>query len=132
MDTFVDTGAWCASVVPSDPRHRNLPAWLAGSPVRLLTTDCVVDETLTLLRARGERTRAIELGRRFFDLAGVAVHRVDADDARRAWTYFRDETHRDWSFTDCPSRAVIERLHLKRVLTFDHHFNEFGALEILP
>src|SRR5687768_2445546 len=116
MDTFVDTGAWYASVVPGDPRHRDLLAWLARSPVRLLTADYVVDETLTLLRAGGERTRAIELGRQFFDLRAVTVHRIDSHDERTAWDYFRNEPKRDWSFTDCTSRAVIERLHLKRVL----------------
>ena len=73
---FVDTGAWYASVVPGDPRHRELLAWLGQHPTRLIT--------------------------------------------------------RQWSFTDCTSRAVIERLHLKRVLTLDHHFREFGALEVIP
>ena len=90
MDTFVDTGAWYASVVPSDPRHRELLEWLLRNPARLVTSDYVVDETLTLLRMRGERTRSVDLGRQFFDLRTVAVHRVDDSDLRRAWELFRD------------------------------------------
>jgi predicted nucleic acid-binding protein len=132
MDTFVDTGAWYASVVPGDPRHRDLLLWLSRNPARLITTDYVIDETLTLLRARGERTRAVELGRQFFDLAAISVHSLETSDLRGAWSLFRDEPYRDWSFTDCTSKVVIERLHLKRVLTLDQHFKEFGALEVLP
>ena len=68
---FVDTGAWYASLVPTDPDHAIAGQWLATNHSPLLTTDYVIDETLTLLRARGERKRALLLGTRFFhhDLA---------------------------------------------------------------
>ena len=64
---FVDTGAWYASLVPTDPDHTTAAQWLAANRSRLLTTDYVIDETLTLLRARGERKRALMLGARFFN-----------------------------------------------------------------
>ena len=132
MTTFVDTGAWFASVIPTDPRHRDVAEWHRANNFTLLTTDYVVDETLTLLRARGERTRAIELGRSFFDLGLFAVHRVDEHDLQEAWRSFREHPGRLWSFTDCTSKAVIERLHIKRALTFDRHFAEFGVSTIVP
>jgi predicted nucleic acid-binding protein len=62
---FVDTSAWFAAVVPSDPDYSEAANWLAVNREPLLTTDYVVDETLTLLRARGERMRARVLGERF-------------------------------------------------------------------
>ena len=132
MTTFVDTGAWFASVVPTDPRHRDVAEWHRVNNFPLLTTDYVVDETLTLLRARGERTRALELGRSFFHLGLFAVHRVDEQDLQEAWRSFREHPDRLWSFTDCTSKAVIERLHIKRALTFDRHFAEFGVSTIVP
>ncbi|MCC7291123.1 MAG: hypothetical protein IT449_03560 [Phycisphaerales bacterium] len=49
---------------------------------------------------------------------------------RAAWELFRDNPGRDWSFTDCTSKAVIDALHIKRALTFDRHCAEFGALEL--
>jgi predicted nucleic acid-binding protein len=52
---FVDTGAWYASLVPTDPDHTTAAQWLATNRSPLLTTDYVVDETLTLLRSRGEK-----------------------------------------------------------------------------
>ena len=51
---FVDTSAWFASVVPSDTDHKTASTWVAQNTQPLLTTDYVVDETLTLLRSRGE------------------------------------------------------------------------------
>ncbi len=61
---FVDTGAWYASLVPTDPDHQSAAHWLATNHYPLLTTDYVMDETLTLLRVRGERKRALLLGTR--------------------------------------------------------------------
>jgi predicted nucleic acid-binding protein len=129
---FIDTSAWYASVVPSDPRHSDILAWYRANRLPLVTTDYVIDETLTLLRARGEPTRAVMLGRRFFDLDEGSVHYLERSDLRRAWELFRDHLSRGWSFTDCTSMAVIERLHIKHALTLDRHFSEFGGLTVVP
>ena len=51
---FVDTGAWFAISVPTDPHHRAALRWLSGNARPFLTTDYVIDETLTLLKVRGE------------------------------------------------------------------------------
>jgi uncharacterized protein len=132
MNVFVDTGPWYASVVPGDPRHSEIMGWHKRHSVRLITTDYVVDETLTLLRSRGEPARAIALGRQLLDLGAATVHFLVEDDIRKAWALFRDNPDRGWSFTDCTSKIVIERLHIKKVLTFDRHFREFGALDLVP
>lgn len=132
MSVFVDTGAWYAAVVPGDPRHGATLAWIRQNDPQLLTTDFVIDETLTLLRSRGEKLRAVALGRRLLDLGGVAIHVITGDEFREAWALFRDNPERGWSFTDCTSRVVMERLHIKQALSFDEHFREFGGVEIMP
>jgi uncharacterized protein len=132
MSVFVDTGPWYASVVPGDPRHADVLAWFRQNTLPLFTTDYIVDEALTLLRSRGERARAVALGRYLLDLAGVTIHFLDEAEVRKAWGLFRDNPGRDWSFTDCTSKVVIEDLHVKQALTFDRHFAEFGTLDILP
>ncbi|HUO10828.1 MAG TPA: PIN domain-containing protein [Phycisphaerae bacterium] len=132
MSVFVDTGPWYASVVPTDPSHASVLAWLRQNKQPLITSDYVIDETLTLLRSRGEKARAVALGRRLLDLSDVTIHFLEEPLVRRAWTLFRDNPERGWSFTDCTSKVLMERLHVKQVLTFDSHFSEFGGLQIFP
>jgi uncharacterized protein len=134
MNNFVlvDTGAWFALVVPSDPNHGRASAWLAFANAALLTTDYIVDETLTLLRARGERRKAMEIGEEFFAGTLAKIHRLDDDDLRAAWQVFRDYDDKDWSFTDCTSKVVIEKLSLTSAFAFDHHFKQFGRMIVVP
>jgi predicted nucleic acid-binding protein len=129
---FVDTGAWFAATVPSDPNHTHASRWLAGNAEPLLTTNYIVDETLTLLRARGERTRALRLGEGFFNSRVAEVYTLDETDIALAWEVFRRFDDKDWSFTDCTSKAVIERLGIQQAFVFDNHFRQFGTVQVVP
>lgn len=129
---FVDTGAWYAAIVPTDPKHNLAAAFLAANREPLLTTDYVVDETLTLLRARGERQRALSLGEQFFAGSLAEIYRLTAEDMRRAWEVFRGYDDKDWSFTDCASKAIIEHLGIATAFAFDKHFRQFGTVKIVP
>jgi uncharacterized protein len=129
---FVDTGAWFAAAVPSDPNHSAASQWLAGNTETLLTTDYVVDETLTLLRARGERTRALLLGEGFFNSRVAEVYTLGAADIALAWEVFRHFDDKDWSFTDCTSKVIIERLGIQQAFAFDNHFRQFGTVQVVP
>ncbi len=119
---FVDTSAWFASVVPLDPDHLEATRWLARNHEPLLTTDYVIDETLTLLRARGERRRAIALGEGFFQSAIAEIHFLTEDDIRRAWNVFQQYDDKRWSFTDCASKVIVEQMKIPRAFAFDQHF----------
>ena len=129
---FVDTGAWFASIVPSDPNHSRAATWLAANEEILLTTDYIVDETLTLLDARGERRRARTLGATFFDGSIAIVYRVTDDDLKAAWEIFRSFDDKGWSFTDCTSKAVIDALNIDTAFAFDKHFRQFGSVNVVP
>lgn len=129
---FVDTSGWYAAMVPQDPRHSQVLSWLKSNSQRLLTTDYVIDESLTLLRARGHPEKAISLGRRAFDLRGFDMVLIEDFDLNLAWRHFNQNPERQWSFTDCTSKVVIERLHIHQALTFDRHFLEFGNLTLVP
>ena len=129
---FVDTGAWFAAAVPSDPDHSAASRWLAGNTEPLLTTDYIVDETLTLLRARGERTRALLLGEGFFNAPLAEIYTLDETDIALAWEVFSRFDDKDWSFTDCTSKVVIERLSIQQAFAFDHHFSQFGTVHVVP
>jgi predicted nucleic acid-binding protein len=129
---FVDTGAWFARYVASDVDHAAAVAWFANPPDRLATTDYVVNELLTLLKQRGFPDIAFAVGATFIE--GVACHLeyVSPTDIARAWVTFSTYQDKGWSFTDCASRAVMERLKIATVFTFDHHFREFGNVNVVP
>jgi predicted nucleic acid-binding protein len=65
---FVDTSTWFAGCVTADSNHQSAKAVFASTDPRLLfTTDYVLDETLTLLKARGENSRALDIGRQILE-----------------------------------------------------------------
>ena len=74
----------------------------------LVTTDYVVDKTLTLLRSRGEGQRAIALGEGFFGGQLATVHLLSSDQIAAAWQIFQRFCDKAWSFTDCTSKVVME------------------------
>jgi uncharacterized protein len=129
---FVDTGAWFASIVPSDANHVAAIQWLNQNSELLLTTDYVVDETLTLLRSRGEMQRSIDLGTAFFSGALATLHYLTPDDVQQTWSVFRQYSDKNWSFTDCSSKVVTERLQISVAFAFDHHFRQFGSIRVVP
>ena len=129
---FVDTSAWFAAVVPSDPDHSAAASWLAINHEALLTTDYIVDETLTLLRAQGERRRARVLGERFFDADVGEIYFLTEADIREAWNVFQQYDDKGRSFTDCASKVVIERFSIVKAFAFDQHFRQFGNIQVIP
>jgi predicted nucleic acid-binding protein len=124
---FVDTGAWFARHVPSDPNHLRVKAWLDANTAPLITTDYCVDETLTLLARRGHPRRAIEAGNALFVADLARIHFVTPDQIRRAWIVFQQRASAGWSFTDCTSKVVIDELRIKTAIALDVHFQQFGV-----
>jgi predicted nucleic acid-binding protein len=130
---FVDTSAWFAASVPTDPNYRQADAFLAtADPDALITTDYVLDESMTLFKMRGEAKRARELGRRILEERICRLVWVEKQDVFKAWTVFESYRDKDWSFTDCVSRTVIDRLNIAEAFAFDEHFREFGHVTVVP
>ena len=129
---FVDSGAWFAAVVPSDRRHAEAHRWINQNREELLTSDFVVDETLTLLRARGEPNREIALGNRFFRGDLTVIHYLTEREIQAAWDVFDQYSDKEWSFTDCTSKVLMEKLQLATAFAFDRHFYQFGGITVVP
>lgn len=129
---FVDTGAWFARFVPTDPDHPAAKVWLDRNTQPLITTDYVVDELLTLLKVRGEYPRALEIGPALFDGKVCDLEWVTPADVAEAWRVFSTYQDKGWSFTDCVSRVVMRRLGIATALAFDKHFREFGTVTVVP
>ncbi len=129
---LVDTSAWYGATIPTDPIHEAASRWLDVNRESLVTTDYVVDETLTLLRARGHSARALELGVERFQESRAALHYLTREEIEAAWQVFHRYADKEWSFTDCTSKAVMERLGITTAFAFDHHFRQFGSVIVVP
>lgn len=129
---FADAGALFAYVVPDDEHHEEARRWLRQNRVPLITTDYIIDETLTLLRARGESVRAVQLGYLLFSGALANLHYLTEGDILAAWAVYRTYTDKEWSFTDCTSKIMIEKLGLTHAFAFDQHFYQFGSVIVVP
>lgn len=129
---FVDTSAWFASAVDEDINHPAASHWLEQNGDTLVTSDYVVDETLTLLRARGQPAGALTLGRQFFNGTVATVHYLTEEELLEAWHVFEAFSDKEWSFTDCTSRVLMEKLRTERAFAFDQHFLQFGGVKVVP
>lgn len=129
---FVDTGAWFAAFVPNDADHATADAWLEANTEPLVTTDYIVDELLTLLKMRREYQRALDIGPRLLQSNIARLEWVQPADIQRAWTIFQQYQDKNWSFTDCVSRVVMERLAIQTAFAFDDHFRQFGTVTVVP
>ena len=129
---FVDTGGWFVSIVPWDANHDLAKNWLAQNNRSLLTTDSVLSETLTLLRFRGEHQRAMWLGEKIWSEELAVLYMVDREDQLPAWDVFRRFADKGWSFVVCLSKVIMERLEIDTAFSFDHHFRQFGKIQVAP
>jgi predicted nucleic acid-binding protein len=62
----------------------------------------------------------------------AVVYRLSDDDLLTSWQVFNKFSDKNWSFTVCTSKAVMENLNIKIAFTFDHHFQQFGTIIVLP
>lgn len=120
MSLFVDSSAWYAAADRDDRDNERAREILSGGEP-LLTTDHVLVETWVLLRHRLHRQAA----ERFWEgiRGGVAMlEPVLAADLEAAWAIGQAFADQDFSIVDRTSFAVMERLGLDRVASFDDHF----------
>jgi uncharacterized protein len=129
---FVDTGAWFARYVAEDVDHEAAKAWFSNVPDRLVTTDYVIDELLTLLKVRDHANIAFAVGDSLWSGAICQLVHVTEADLVEAWSIFKSFQDKDWSFTDCVSRVVMTRLSIVVACAFDDHFRQFGTVTVVP
>jgi predicted nucleic acid-binding protein len=129
---FIDTSAWYSASSSRDANHSTAKEFFAALQEPFVTTDFVVDETLTLFRMRGENRHALEFGAAVIDARFAEIVEVESQDFCRAWQMFRDYHDKKWSFTDCTSFVVMERMGITRAFAFDDHFRQLGKVTVVP
>jgi len=128
---FVDTSAWFAYVNRRDPDHAAVRNVFNAFPGRLVTSNFILDETVSLCLYRLGRQAANRVGSVLFDPKEVDLLRITADDEHAAWALFLDRPDQRYSFTDCTSFVLMHRLGLDTALALDSDFAAEG-FRVLP
>ncbi len=126
---FIDTSGFCAILVKADEDHHRAVTNLRrmGAEKRVfVTTDYVLDETATLMKARGHGHLLRELFDIVFTSPACRVQWTDRERFQRALLFMLDHPDQPWSFTDCLSFRVMKDLGIRQVLTKDRHFLQAG------
>ena len=132
---FGDTSFFFALVAKRDPAHR--PAVTAyekllRSGIRVVTTDYVIDETLTLTKARIDAPTALTLLDRMERSESIDLEMSNSERFLASKQYFRKHSDHGYSFTDCASFVIMNELEVDAALTTDRHFKEAGFAVLLP
>ena len=131
---FVDTAGWMAAADSKDPLHSECRTvrdeWLEAGGT-LITTNYVVDETLTLIRMRLGLEAAESWWNQVSESPRCRVEWITPNrefDALHGFFTWKDHA---FSFTDCTSFVVMKDLNIEKAMTSDHHFLAAG-FDILP
>ena len=133
-DVFVDTSGFYSLLVRRDNQHQEASRLLRESRRRkgcFVTTDYVLDETATLLKARGHAHLVPLLLHTVFSSAACTVQWTDPERFQATCDFFLKHEDQAWSFTDCLSFIVMKHLRLRESLTKDTHFHEAGFRPLL-
>ena len=120
MTAFVDTSAFFAAVDVRDADHHAAVS-LMSLDEPLVTSDHVLVETWGLVKRRF----GPDVADRFWDglrSGGASIEPVKPVDLERAWATGEVFADHGFSFVDRTSFAVMERLGVYRVITFDDDF----------
>lgn len=126
---FVDSGAWIALAIRSDPLHvRAVETWreVTAARARLFTSTPIVLETFTFLDRNTSRDVALSWKDSLDRIAGLRTLDCAASDLRDAWVWFERRDLHKLSAVDATSFVLMTRHGIRRAFAFDHHFASVG------
>lgn len=129
MRLFVDTSAWLALNDKGDQCHEQAVAKsleIKTKRIELITSEYVLDESITLIRYRVSHRAAVFWGDSLFKSSIVKVLDVTDIIRSKAWEMFKRYDDKEFSFTDCTSFVLIRNLRLPKAFTFDEDFRQMG------
>ena len=134
---FVDTSAFLAIVNEKDNNHIAAIQFLEkikNGKIRIkkiITSDYVIDETLTRIRYSVGHNEAVEWGKDILASKVVEKIEIGREIFGLAWELFQTYEDKKLSFTDCTSFALMKKKGLEKVFSFDGDFERLGFV-LLP
>ncbi len=126
MSLLLDTSVLVAARNANDRNHnkalRVMILALQGEYGKLFVSDYIFDETITLAYIRtGSKKFAYDIGR-FAKAKPINFRFIEPIDFDRAWELYLQYEDKHLSFTDCTNIALMERLNIETLFTFDMEF----------
>ncbi len=126
---FVDSSAWFAIEAEDEINHQSAQKFLveiaSGKHGILITTDYVLDETLTLLQSKKGLLVALNFIDKIRRSKSIRIFWISENIFEEALDMFKKASDA-WSFTDCTSFASMRDLLITEAFTFDNHFRQAG------
>ena len=120
---YVDTGIWLALLDSADPLHNRARSVLeAHRTYPFYSTEQVLSETVTLIRRELGPGPAASFGRDFVAGQIGTLVRCELPDRNEAFGIIQKYGNQKISAADATSVAVIRRLNIEKVASFDKHF----------
>ena len=133
MIVFVDTGAWVA-IADKNDQYADEASQLYKNLIlkreHLFSTDLVLVETYNLLSQTIGSKTTISFGNRLKLIPFLKIISITSGDWERGWRILEKYSDKDFSFTDCTTFALMERLKIKTAFSFDAHFTQYGFIRI--
>lgn len=126
---FIDSSGFFALLVKNDHYHNTAKTFLEtvkAGRISLHTSDYVLDETYTLLKARKVQSQIKTLSNLVEHSKVLKVHWIDSDLFAATEHYFLKHKDKDYSFTDCLSFIIMKNSSINLALTKDKHFIQAG------
>lgn len=126
---FIDTGAIIARYLTKDQHHQiAIKKWdeIKKNQEKCYTSNFILDETFTLLGRWAGHTFAAETAHLIYTSAAFTILRPEQHDEVSAIHLFTKYADQSISFTDCVSFVLMKKEKIKRVFSFDQHFNFAG------
>ena len=133
-EVLVDSAGFLALWDAADEQHAaaiRLQADLVRKRRRFLTTEYVVDETVTLLLVRHSHAAAVDFLDTIERSESLRLEWIGPERFHAAGALFRKHADKEWSFTDCASFATMRELQVRDAFTTDHHFKQAGFVALL-
>lgn len=130
----MDSAGFFALWDAGDEHHAaavRLQASLVRQRRRFVTTEYVVDETVTLLRMRHSHAAAVDFLDTIERSEALRLEWIGPERFRAAGALFRKHADKEWSFTDCVSFAMMREMRVREAFTTDYHFEQAGFVPLL-
>jgi len=134
---FVDTSWFKAYVDERDEHHQQARGVMDSLATKeltvknLVTSDYVLDESITLIRLAHSHLKAAEFARTTVNSRLVKILYVGEETFLESLDLFERSKDKEWSFTDCTSFILMKRTGLSQAFAFDPHFEQAG-FHMLP